>query len=124
MADNLVYWMKAASWLNIALGAIIFFAPLFTGASAVLYANAMVLGLLVFILAVVEERSEGTGHTGRVVGTSIVNVIGGAWLIGLPFVAVASSGFMATCLTVGILLVLAEAFNLTAASLLQHRMTS
>ena len=121
MASNgtLVNWMKASSWLSLLLGIAIFVAPLFTGDTATTYANAMVVGLIVFVLAVVEERSEATGRTGRVLGTSIVNALAGVWLIAYPYVVATTSAFMATSLTVGILLVVAEVFNLIAASSLR-----
>jgi uncharacterized membrane protein HdeD (DUF308 family) len=127
MASNgtLLNWMKASSWLSIVLGIVIFAAPLFTGDTATTYANAMVAGLLVFVLAVVEERSEATGRTGRVLGTSIVNALAGFWLIGYPYVVSTTRAFMATSLTVGVLLVVAEVFNLIAASSLRsHTMAS
>lgn len=117
--QTLVSWMQAASWLNLVLGVVIFLAPLATGETALTTGTAMLAGLVIFVLALIEERSESTGRPARVLGTSIVNVLVGIGLMAWPFAVATSTAFLATSLTVGIALAVAEVFNLFAASSLR-----
>lgn len=113
--------MKSASWINLALGAIVFATPFFTVTSQGAFWSAVIVGALIGVLAIFDLYEEMNDKAERVRGPAIVNALAGIWLVIAAFVVSASMAYLWITGVAGLIAVFTSGYNASESSKLQRR---